>query len=370
MNYKIAIVGGGPSGIGFGILLKQLGIKDFVIIERDEVGSTFYKWPKEMKLITPSFTGHGFGLLDLNAITPDTSPAYTFQKEHISGEEYGDYLAMLAEHYELPIMEYTEVTNIEFKKDNVTFNAGNEKMTVSSLVWATGEYQTPNLTPFEGAELCIHNSQVASWSKMEGQELTIIGGYESGIDAALHLVKNGKNVTVLSKSARWKSNDADPSITLSPYTQERLAQVKKTGRLQLKGDKEVVKIAFLNEEYHIYLTDGSTLRSLTKPILATGFHPGARQLEGLFDWGKDGMPVLTNKDESTKQNNLFLIGPNVRHKEVIFCFIYKYRQRFAIVAEEIIKRLNMEYEESTLEKYKKNQMYLDDLSCCEVKCEC
>jgi len=35
-----------------GILLKQCGISDFVILEKDIVGSTFFQWPKETKFIT------------------------------------------------------------------------------------------------------------------------------------------------------------------------------------------------------------------------------------------------------------------------------------------------------------------------------
>lgn len=370
MHYKIAIVGGGPAGIGFGILLKQLGIEDFVILEKNKVGSTFFKWPKEMKLITPSFTGHGFGLLDLNAITPDTSPAYTYQKEHLDGKEYGEYLTMMAEHFALPIMEGKEVSDIQFSKDHVFFKAGEEPMSANCLIWATGEYQTPNDQPFEGAEHCLHNSRVDSWGDIEGDDVAVIGGYESGMDAAYHLIQNGKRVTLISRNKAWESEEADPSLTLSPYTQERFEHACQSGRLTLRGKIEVLLVKEKNAQYHLYLSDGTVLRTNTKPILATGFKSGASQLNNFFDWGEDGVPNLTDKDESTKQPNLFLLGPSVRHKNVIFCFIYKYRQRFAVVAKEIIDRLNMTHDEMVFEKYKRNQMYLDDLSCCEVKCEC
>lgn len=58
---KLVIVGAGPSGIGLGILLKKMNFEDFVILEKEEIGASFRKWPKEMKLITPSFTGHDSG---------------------------------------------------------------------------------------------------------------------------------------------------------------------------------------------------------------------------------------------------------------------------------------------------------------------
>lgn len=39
MNPFILIVGAGPVGIGMGILLKRLGIKNCGILERDRIGS-------------------------------------------------------------------------------------------------------------------------------------------------------------------------------------------------------------------------------------------------------------------------------------------------------------------------------------------
>ena len=39
------------------------------------VGESFLRWPAETRFISPSFTGNFFGAPDLNAITPDSSPA-------------------------------------------------------------------------------------------------------------------------------------------------------------------------------------------------------------------------------------------------------------------------------------------------------
>lgn len=369
MNKKIVIVGAGPAGIGMGILFKQLGVNDFVILEKDEVGSTFFNWPKEMKLITPSFTGHGFGLLDLNAIAPDTSPAFTFHKEHLSGEEYGSYLQLLAEHYELPVYEDTYVSRVDCTEKGYTVTTDSGYVESEYVIWATGEYQTSNHLPFEGAGWGLHNSEVASWKDLKGENFTIIGGYESGIDAAYHLVQLGKNVTVISRRPSWKSKKADPSLSLSPFTHERLNIIMTTNRLSLVADVEVMKITKEKDEYTLYLSDGSVQTTNTRPILATGFLPGASQIKSFFEW-KDGIPLLNEFDESTIQENLFLVGPNVKHQEVIFCFIYKFRQRFAVVAKEILDRSGLEYDEAVFEKYRRNQMFLDDLTCCEVKCEC
>ena len=86
----------------------------------------------------------------------------------------------------------------------------------------------------------------------------------------------------------------------------------------------------------------------------------------LFEQRGGGLPLLTANDESTIVPGIFLCGPAVRHDNHIFCFIYKYRQRFAVVAKAIANSLGLRAEE--LEKYRQWGMYLDDLSCCGEEC--
>ena len=56
------------------------------------------------------------------------------------------------------------------------------------------------------------------------------------------------------------------------------------------------------------------------------------------------------------------------HGKAVFCFIYKYRQRWAVVAEEILKRLGKEHK--AIEYYASKGFMLKDLSCCGDACSC
>jgi cation diffusion facilitator CzcD-associated flavoprotein CzcO len=82
----IAVIGGGAAGVGSGAVLSDLGIEDFALLEREEVGASFKQWPEEMRFITPSFPANPFGCRDLNAVTVDTSSAFGLNREHPSGE--------------------------------------------------------------------------------------------------------------------------------------------------------------------------------------------------------------------------------------------------------------------------------------------
>lgn len=370
-QFDIIIVGAGPAGVGMGAILKQLGVNNFTILEKNEVGSTFKRWPAETRLLTPSFPGHGFGQLDLNAIVPSTSPGYAYASEHLTGKEYADYLQRISDHFKLPVQTGVEVNEVE--KEEHQFSISTNKGTFESkyVIWAAGEFQYPNLHPFEGSEYCIHTSQVDAWSNFPApQHYYIIGGYESGIDAAYHLIYNGNHTTVLAKGAPWSNDDPDPSVSLSPFTSDRLCSIEERSELTLAENHEVVKVKREDNQFYIQLKTGEVLTSSTKPIMATGYKSSLTLIFEHFYWDDNGDIELTDIDESTISDGLFLVGPQVKHKDVIFCFIYKYRQRFAVIANEICNRLGLNVDESVLEFYRQSHMYLNDLSCCDNSCIC
>jgi len=75
IHTRVLIVGAGPAGLGVATALKRAGVIDMLVIDTKEIGASFRAWPKGMSLLTPSFHSNAFGLTDLNAIDPDTSPA-------------------------------------------------------------------------------------------------------------------------------------------------------------------------------------------------------------------------------------------------------------------------------------------------------
>ena len=103
-------------------------------------------------------------------------------------------------------------------------------------------------------------------------------------------------------------------------------------------------------------------------MLATGLQNGLGPADEHFAFD-DGRPELTERDESTTTPGIFLIGPQVSHNGQLFCFIYKFRQRFAVVADEIAARLDID--RTPLEEYREKDMFLEDLSCYEPDmCDC
>ena len=85
----VIVVGAGPAGIGVAAAL------------------------------TPSFTSNQFGLVDLNAITPYTSPALSLLEEHPTGPDYAAYLEMVAKLHELDVVTGIEVVDVRPAADGL-----------------------------------------------------------------------------------------------------------------------------------------------------------------------------------------------------------------------------------------------------------
>ena len=76
-EFNVIIIGAGAAGIGVGIALEHAGVENFLIVDRDTVGSSFTSWPDETRFITPSFPSNSIGMLDLNSIAIGVSPAFS-----------------------------------------------------------------------------------------------------------------------------------------------------------------------------------------------------------------------------------------------------------------------------------------------------
>ncbi len=369
--HQVAIVGAGPAGLGCAAALREFGIDDVIVLDRHEIGASFRRWPQEMRFITPSFTSNAFGFLDLNAIVPGTSPAYTLGREHPSGGAYAQYLDAVAQYYQLRVAPGVDVRSLAAEDDGTyTLTTSDRPVRARYVIWAAGEFQYPERNSFAGAEHCRHTAEVGTWRNLEGDRFTVIGGYESAADAAVGLAHLDKNVTVLARTATWQVDQPDPSLTLSPFTRERLAQALDTGLVELVEDAEVASVRENGVAWVVQASNGRQWKSATRPLLATGFKGSLGLLNGLIEYDESGVPVVTEvADESTLAPGLFLAGPIVQHRGVSFCFIYKFRQRFAVVANAIAQRLGMDTE-AAVARRRSVGMYLDDLSCCAESCDC
>lgn len=365
--FDVVVIGGGAAGVGVSIALKHAGVENFVVLDRDTVGSSFASWPAETRFITPSFPSNSIGMLDLNSIAVGVSPAFSLEVEHPTGQEYASHLRGVAGFFELPVREHTDVLRVSNVGGEYRVDLHDETLRAKHVIWAAGEFQYPRLNGFAGSDLCRHTATVESYEDLDGDDFVIIGGYESGVDAAFHLACCDKKVRLFDKGCPWEDESSDPSIALSTYSLERTREEWFAEQVELFPHTPIASVTEADGEFEVTALDGRWFPTSTPPLLAGGFEGSHKLVADLFEQRDDGYPLLSEKDESTISPGLFLCGPAVRHDNHVFCFIYKYRQRFAVVAKAIATSLGLPAEE--LESYRKWGMYLDDLSCCGEECE-
>ena len=371
---SVLIVGAGPAGLGVALALKQAGVTDQLIVDAREVGAAFRSWPRGMSLLTPSFNSNSFGLTDLNSIDPHTSPADYLKTQHPQGPGYASYLDALVQYYQLPVKSGTTVSSVEKVLSGFHVETSQGLIKADYVVWAAGQFFHPRDREFPGSHYAIHSSKVEDWTKLEGDSFTIIGGYESGVDAALHLANNGKFVRLISRGEPWASAHPDPSLSLSPRTLDRLREIlkdpEKAGLIDFVKNTTIKSIEEGNGFWTLRDQDDIPIGATTRPILANGFHSGLGLVADLFDYDDNNLPIFSEEaDESSITQGLFYSGPSLVHRNALFCFIYKFRARFGVIAAEIAQRLGLPDIEKNLEPYAKAGFMNTDLDCC-TNCEC
>jgi putative flavoprotein involved in K+ transport len=365
----VVVVGAGPAGLGVAAVLGALGIHDVEVLDRAGIGASFRAWPRGTRLITPSFPSNGFGAPDLNAITVDTAPSLSLQTEHPTGPQYAGYLEFVAEHHDIEVAAPVEVTDVSPERGGrLRVHTDDGDRVARAVVWAAGELPYVATPGIVGAEHAVHSSTVRAWEAVHGEHVVVVGGYESGVDAACHLVDLGRHVTVLDPDAPWRSLDTDPSLSLSPVTLERLRDALGTGRLALVDDARVEGIHTAEAGFTVAAADGRRWHCDGPPLLATGFRSSLDIVRDRFAFDEHGVVVTEEADESTVVPGLYLAGPMLVHRGLSFCFIYKFRQRFAVVARGVAGRLGVDA--APLEWLRPHGFLLDDLDCCDVSCAC
>lgn len=368
--YDCIIIWAGPAGIWIALKLAELWIS-YLILEKDSIWASFKKWNSQTRFITPSFTGNAFGHVDLNSIDYDTSPGFFHMKEHLSGKEYAEYLEAVVKNYKVHVQENEKVLSVEKKNNDFVVHSETNSFMARYIISAVGEFSFPSSGSIVGYKNTVHYSQLQNYESYNDEiwPIPIIWGYESSIDAAYNLYKKWKEVHIFSPHTINELHTSDPSKILSPYTSEKFSEMEDSPRVMIHT-AVIREIKKENETYTLITDTGEKHSFWSRPILGTGFVNGLSYLGGFASSRDDGLPLLNEYDELEKTSGIFVVGPQVRQDDLIFCFIFKFRLRFWVIALEIAKRLKKEGIKKKKREWERQGFFLDDLSCCGDECSC
>lgn len=200
---SVLIVGAGFAGIGMAIRLKQAGIEDFVILERDSaVGGTWRdnQYPGAACDIPSNLYSYSF------APNPNWSRSFSGSQEIL------DYIHHMVAEFDLePHIRFEKnVAELRFDEKKGIWTAttdSKEKFTGRSVLMAQGPLSShgfPNITgidDFQGKK--IHSADWDHDYDFAGKNVAVIGTGASAIQIIPELVKVAKHVKVFQRTPGW-----------------------------------------------------------------------------------------------------------------------------------------------------------------------
>lgn len=183
----VVVIGAGPTGLATAYYLQRLGVP-FVILEQDEVGTSWTRHYQHLKLHSLKSLSHLPGL-----VMPAHYPQFP------SGKQFHSYLKQYAQHFNFPIETGTRVTQASYNGSwRLTTSQGIRQC--QTLIVASGIYTTPyrpklpNEHAFFGP--IMHAQRYISPEQLSGQRVLVVGVGNSGTEIAAALASHSKVAAV------------------------------------------------------------------------------------------------------------------------------------------------------------------------------
>lgn len=189
MNDKIdiAVIGAGPCGLSVGVAAAQQGLS-CVTFEKGCVTRAISLYPTYGTFFSTA------DKLELGGVP------FIIMTDRPTRVQALRYYRRVVEHFGLDVRQYTEVLSVEGEPGDFVVRTrsaeGEREHRARRVVVATGYFDTPNMLEVPGEEL----PKVSHWYR-EGapfyqQDVLVVGGGNSAVEAALDLYRWGARVTM------------------------------------------------------------------------------------------------------------------------------------------------------------------------------
>ncbi len=285
----VIIVGAGPIGLATAIELKRKNIPT-KIIERGCLVNSIFHYPKDMTFFS---TSERLEIGDVPFISHNPKP---------TRREALEYYRRAAESYDLDIHLYEEVQNISGQDQAFTIKTDRSSYEASKVVVATGFYDVPKMMNIPGEELEKVRHYYDEAHAYAWQDVLVIGGGNSAVDAALETYRTNANVTIAVRDSQIKES---VKYWVKPDIQNRIKNGEITGYFDT-----AVKTIRKNE---VVLDTPNGLKTIANDfVLAmTGYKPNFDLMKSfginLTD-DKDKMPVYDEKTLETNRKGMYVAG--------------------------------------------------------------
>ena len=280
----VVVIGGGPAGIGSAIYSARKGLK--VTLVADRIGGQVKDTMGIENLIgVPKTTG--------SKLTSD-------MQAHLND-------------YDITLKEFIRVDRIEKGSVKTIHLSSGEELHTKTVIVASGAKWRELGVPGEkenignGVAYCPH----CDGPFFKGKDVAVIGGGNSGIEAALDLAGIVKSVTVFEFMPELK---ADKVLVDQAESRDNITILKNVATKQIVADNgKVTAIEYQDRE-----TEAVTQLPLSGVFVQIGLLPNSSFLEGVVDLTKHG-EVIINERCQTSEEGIFAAGDvtTVPYKQIV-----------------------------------------------------
>ncbi|WP_239616017.1 YpdA family putative bacillithiol disulfide reductase [Cohnella mopanensis] len=320
------VIGAGPCGLSAALELQAAGFEP-LLIEKNAVVHSIYQYPTYMQFFSTS------ELLEIGGIpftTPNDKPTRREALQYYRDVVLRRGLRIRA--YESAI-SIDRLANGQFRIETADRFGTTLIYEARYVVMATGYFDHPNLLGIPGENLTKVTHFFQEAHPYTGMKVTIIGGNNSAVDAAMELLRVGAEITVV-----YRGDHYSPSI--KPWVRPLFESMVNKGKIRMLFASRVVAI----DERSVTIQPnepGSPSYSLDNDfVLAlTGFRPERTLLTnaGAVVDSESTIPSFNPETMETNVPGLFIAGVIAAGREANEIFIESGRHHGELIARHIVE---------------------------------
>jgi thioredoxin reductase/ferredoxin len=231
----LVIVGAGPAGIAASLTAMSHGMK-FATIEQDSLGGSVFQYPRAKLVMTTPVTLPLVGRIRLGQTSKEALLDLWRDIERKAG---------------LQIRYQERVESITRQEGGFLVRTTKAEYRTSSVLLAIGRRGTPRKLGVEGEALPKVVYRLVDPEQYAGQDVLVVGGGDSALEAAVGIAESGARSVTLSYRG-------EAFTRAKPRNRERAMAAQQTGRLDVLLGSEVKRI----EPHRVILARGAVDREL------------------------------------------------------------------------------------------------------------
>ncbi len=293
MMYPLAVVGGGPCGIGVGVAARLAGL-ECVLFDKSSVVSAITHYPTHMTFFSTAEK------LELGGVP------FTSIGDKPTRREAIRYYQRITTHFQLDLHQYESVESVRrlgsgFALATLKRDGSRAHYEASNVAIATGYLDTPCLLNIPGEDLPKVTHYYREGSPYFAQDCVVIGAGNSAVDAALDLYKWGARVTLVHFA---DALDAGVKPWILPDIVNRI----KDGVIAVRWNSRVSEIR--PGSVLIESKDGVEELRNDWVFAMTGYKPDPRLLRslGVDISAETGIPCYDPATMRTNQDGVYIAG--------------------------------------------------------------